>query len=63
MGKRGRPRVDNAPERVRVDVTLSAHVYDALYAAARRCEVSIPELIRQRLRARRAAQERDGEPE
>jgi hypothetical protein len=46
---RGRPRVEDADDTVRVEVTLPAYQYDYLYATARRTEVSVPEVIRRRL--------------
>lgn len=61
--KRGRPSVDPQGLTMRVDLTLSAATYDALYAAARRSEVSVPELIRRQLRARRRPQGDDDDRE
>ena len=59
--KPGRPRIDPNGDSVRVDVHLSARTYDALYAAARRAEVSVPEIIRRQLRRPRRAQDDDGQ--
>ena len=45
----GRPRVDKADGSVEVGVTLPAKQYDAYCQAARREDVSVPEIIRREL--------------
>ncbi len=45
----GRPRLDEDDDTVRVKVSVPGYQYDYLYAAARRSEVSIPEVIRRHL--------------
>jgi hypothetical protein len=48
--RRGRPRIDPLGEPVRVSLTVTAYQYDYLYAASKREDVSVPEVIRRHLR-------------
>lgn len=47
--RRGRPSVDPDRRPARVQVTLAAKVYDALFHRAQTRAISIPEVIRRRL--------------
>lgn len=53
MKHRGRPPVDDDDDSVRVGVTLPAKRYDEYAKRAIREEVSVPEIIRRELEARR----------
>lgn len=47
--KRGRPPVDPDATPTRVNLTLSAHLYDSLFQRAQAKAISIPEFIRRTL--------------
>jgi hypothetical protein len=55
---RGRPRLPPDQVKVSVNVGVPPRDYDKLYAAARRADCTIPELIRRRLAGRRDDDER-----
>lgn len=50
--KRGRPPVDADATPTRINLTLSAHLYDALFQRAQAKALSIPEVIRRTLNFR-----------
>lgn len=47
--RRGRPRVEEDEPSVRVHLTVSARVYDALCQRAQAARVSVPEVVRRTL--------------
>jgi hypothetical protein len=58
MRRPGRPPLDDTDDSVGVHVTMTGRDYDALYARAQRERVTIPELVRQAVKA--ANVEKDG---
>jgi hypothetical protein len=54
MRRNGRPRVDPDDDTANITVALPAREYDRLYAEAQQQRVSVPEVVRQKIRATRA---------